>query len=101
MLDFQLKHKPFVEDKLNGLGGSENRTHSWMTQAHSSDKGSSFDAIHFMNTLTPEEKDQQKKQGFVWFNDLSSDQKKMFTGFSGKFEISLKLGGDEIRVKRN
>jgi len=101
MLDFQLKHKPFVEDKLNGLGGSENRTHSWMTQAHSSDKGSSFDAIHFMNTLTPEEKDQQKKQGFVWFNDLSSDQKKMFAGFSGKFEISLKLGGDEIRVKRN
>ena len=101
MLNFQLNQKLLLDEKVNRPGGSDSKAHSWMIPPHSSENGSSFDAIRFMNMLTPDEKDQQKKQGFVWFNDLSSDQKKMFAGFSGKFEIFLKISGEEIRVKRN
>jgi len=63
--------------------------------------GGSFDTLKFISSLTPDEKDEQRKQGYVWFNDLTREQKLMFSQFNGKFDLSLKVNGEEIRVRRN
>ena len=78
----------------HSLGG--NRNHSMLPS-----NGNSFNPAHFINTLTPDQRDQQKKQGYVWYTDLTSEQKRMFESFNGKFDISLKIDGEEVRVKRN
>ena len=61
----------------------------------------SFNGAHFLNTLSPDQKDQQRKQGYIWYTDLTSDQKRMFDSFSGKFDIKVKVDGEEVRVRRN
>jgi len=68
--------------------------------SHTSSLGH-FDANRFLNSLSPSEKDEQRKQGYVWYNDLSREQKTMFDQFDGKFDIDLKVNGEEIRVRRN
>ena len=63
--------------------------------------GHGFDALHFMNTLSPAQKDAQRKVGYLWYNDLSAEQKHLFDSIDGKFDIDLKVNGDEVRVRRN
>jgi len=60
-----------------------------------------FDATRFLNSLTSDEKDQQRKQGYIWYLDLTREQKMMFSQFDGKFDIDLKINGEEVRVRRN
>ena len=60
-----------------------------------------FDATRFLNSLTSDEKDQQRKQGYIWYLDLTREQKMMFSKFDGKFDIDLKINGEEVRVRRN
>ncbi len=81
---------------LRSSPNKRNDDHSMFTMG-----GQGFDAVKFLGTLTPDEKDQMKKQGYVWYNDLTREQKAMFDKFDGKFDIDLKVNGEEIRVRRN
>ena len=60
-----------------------------------------FDATRFLNSRTSDEKDQQRKQGYIWYLDLTREQKMMFSQFDGTFDIDLKINGEEVRVRRN
>jgi len=98
--------KEWAKEWTNGNQGQNNfffRSDSGKTPGnHKSDFSlGHFDAQKFLNSLTSNEKDQQRKQGYVWFNDLTREQKSMFDQFDGKFDIDLKVNGEEIRVRRN
>jgi len=62
--------------------------------------GVHVDSQKFLNSLTPDQKDQMKKKGYLWYIDLSPEQKQMLGSPTGKFELHLKIGDQVAVVKR-
>ncbi|MDR3689456.1 MAG: hypothetical protein P4L46_08770 [Fimbriimonas sp.] len=102
-LQIQIQQEVTKQQKEQKGGSNMFQTpHLFLRQGLGKHPGaSSFDASRFLNSLTPAERDEQKKQGYVWYSDLDRDQKAMFDQFDGKFDIDLKINGEEIRVRRN
>jgi hypothetical protein len=64
--------------------------------------GSAVDIKKFLRNLTPDQRDRQRKRGFIWWDDLTREQKELFGGRpDGRFEIHYKLNDDEITIRGN
>lgn len=63
----------------------------------------SFDGLDvqkFIKDLTAEQKDKQRKRGYILFSDLTPEQKKAIGGKpEGNFTITFKVNGDEVTIK--
>jgi hypothetical protein len=65
-------------------------------------KVSSGDIARLLKSLTPDQRDKQSKQGYLFFEDLTKEQREMFgTRPEGKFEVRYKVNGDELVVRGN
>ncbi|AIE86886.1 hypothetical protein [Fimbriimonas ginsengisoli] len=67
-----------------------------------SDSGSALDIKKFLKNLTPDQRDRQRKRGYIWWDDLTREQKEMLGGRpDGRFEIRYKINDDEITIRGN
>jgi|GEM_PF-5941515 len=64
--------------------------------------GHPVDVKAFLKTLTPDQKDKMSKRGYIWWDDLTGEQKEALGGRpGGKFEIKYKIDDDEIAIRGN
>lgn len=64
--------------------------------------GGSLDIKGFLKNLTSEQRDKMSKRGFIWWDDLTPQQKNQLGGRpDGRFEIRYKINDDEITIKGN
>ncbi len=66
-----------------------------------SSAGSKFDPSKFVKSLTDAQKAKQSKQGYLRYDDLTREQKAMFSGITGSFDIQVKIDGHEAHVRRS
>jgi hypothetical protein len=52
-----------------------------------------------LKTLTPHQKENQKKRGFLHFGELTPAQQKLLTHPKGQFEIEYHAGGSGVTIK--
>lgn len=62
----------------------------------------SGDLSKLMKSLTPEQKELHKKQGYLKLSDLTADQRKL-TGATGegKFDMSIVIDGETLKIKND
>lgn len=64
----------------------------------------SFDGLdvqQFMKNLTADQKDKQRKRGYILYSDLTPEQKKTLGGKpDGDFTISFDVNGDKLTIKK-
>jgi len=61
-----------------------------------------LDIKSFLDGLTSDQQDIQKKRGFIRYSDLTPDQKKLLGDRpDGKFEITFKVNGDQITIRND
>lgn len=65
-------------------------------------KVSSGDIAKLIQSLTPDQRDKQSKQGYLFFEDLTKEQRELFGSRpEGKFEIRYKIDRDELVIRGN
>lgn len=63
---------------------------------------SNLDVEKFIKDLTTNQKDMQRKRGYIRYSDLTAEQKKLLGDRpEGKFEITFKVNGDQITIRND
>lgn len=61
-----------------------------------------LDIRKLLKSLTPNQRDTQSKRGYIWYDDLTSEQKALLGERpSGRFEYKFKINGEEIGIRGN
>lgn len=71
-------------------------------QGHTFGLPGNLDIKSFLDGLTSDQQDMQKKRGYIRYSDLTPGQKKLLGDQpDGKFEITFKVNGDQITIRND